>query len=593
MTGVKGMLHRTRLGRGLERAAALALLVLAVSLSLEALNPVLGAAGLVLTNVEAMALIALGLWSGSLLVARRWPTVPRGVGAPVAVWLGTLLISALLAGSHRSGALKFLGRMTAGVLVAWAAFDLGRTGDRRRHLVRAVAAGGLIVAMLGLAEALRVPQIDRFLALFREERTIAGESLRVSATLDYATIASMVLELCIPLILAWMLTGERRRSRALLGVGLALALAVQTLTLTRGGMIALLTALGFLAAWSLRAAPARRRVWMASGATMLGTLVLWAIVTLLNPVARYRLVSETDQSWYRIRYEAPATVTVGVGESVSVPVRVTNAGVRTWDAAGEHAFGLSYHLTRGDGELVAFEGPRAPLPHDLAPAEEALLYAIVAAPAVPGEFVVEWDMVHEGITWFSWEGQPSPRTRLMVSAAGDAAAESSDRGSADEGRRLDRGSAGAERQGRLWLWRVAGRMFVERPLFGVGPDGFRWLYGAHAGVEDADTRVHANNTYVEWLVDTGLIGFAAFLWMSWCLGRTTWPSTVDGKGDSEGAIWQAALFASLIGWYTHGVVDFFYEFTSTYLAFALVSGLALAGSDQSRPKGPICGSDST
>ena len=49
---------------------------------------------------------------------------------------------------------------------------------------------------------------------------------------------------------------------------------------------------------------------------------------------------------------------------------------------------------------------------------------------------------------------------------------------------------------------------------GVGPDNFRLLYGAYAGLPGADARTHSNNMYLEMLAGGGLRGGAAFGWLS-------------------------------------------------------------------------------
>jgi O-antigen ligase len=217
----------------------------------------------------------------------------------------------------------------------------------------------------------------------------------------------------------------------------------------------------------------------------------------------------------------------------------------------------------------------------------------VTALETTGYYVVQWDVVQEDVTWFGWEGQPPASTLLTVIGRAAGAADGVDLPSAAEEEQVSRSSTGSRERGRLWLWRLAGAMFMERPLFGVGPDGFRWQHGPHAGLADADERVHANNLYVEWLVDTGLVGFAAFLWMTWRLARAAWPSFDGDRGESEKRVWQAAVGASLTAWFVHGGVDFFYAFTPTYVAFALLCGLALAGSPGSGAKGRLCASDST
>jgi O-antigen ligase len=100
------------------------------------------------------------------------------------------------------------------------------------------------------------------------------------------------------------------------------------------------------------------------------------------------------------------------------------------------------------------------------------------------------------------------------------------------------------------------------------------MYGNYLNLSLWDTTIHANSIYFEWLADTGLIGLLAFLWLNWRLMRSAWQG-VQRQADPTLWIWQLALFASLITWFVHGVLDNFYEFAGTYVLFWLIAGLAV------------------
>lgn len=113
------------------------------------------------------------------------------------------------------------------------------------------------------------------------------------------------------------------------------------------------------------------------------------------------------------------------------------------------------------------------------------------------------------------------------------------------------------------------RMWLERPLFGVGPDNFRLLYGHYASLRTADPRIHSNNMYVELVAGTGLVGFAALLWLGLRSARAMHHAA---RAHALGYGIAAACLACAV----HGLVDSFLSFTGTYILIAVVFGLASA-----------------
>jgi tRNA (mo5U34)-methyltransferase len=100
-------------------------------------------------------------------------------------------------------------------------------------------------------------------------------------------------------------------------------------------------------------------------------------------------------------------------------VAVENTGAAVWRARGEPGTGrgaarLGSHLLRADETEVAWDFAFAALPHDVAPGERAELTLAVEVPGQPGEYVVELDLVLEGIGWFEEGGGSTLRLPLAV-----------------------------------------------------------------------------------------------------------------------------------------------------------------------------------
>jgi len=107
------------------------------------------------------------------------------------------------------------------------------------------------------------------------------------------------------------------------------------------------------------------------------------------------------------------------GEKVSIRFKVKNLGYSTWPAVGNQEG--RYQVNIGDRwlnadattEINGLDG-RTAMPADLAPGNEVELPLSITAPSNPGDYVVEIDMVHEGVTWFYERGARPLRLRVRV-----------------------------------------------------------------------------------------------------------------------------------------------------------------------------------
>jgi subtilisin family serine protease len=112
----------------------------------------------------------------------------------------------------------------------------------------------------------------------------------------------------------------------------------------------------------------------------------------------------------------PSTMTPG--QSGTYAVSFTNSGATTWTSGGANPYRLSYHWLDGScpGTTNAvWNGTRTALPGDIAPAAAvANLGASVTAPGSPGTYCFVFDLVREGVTWFSWKGAATKTKTVTV-----------------------------------------------------------------------------------------------------------------------------------------------------------------------------------
>ncbi|HUQ41835.1 MAG TPA: SpoIID/LytB domain-containing protein [Candidatus Limnocylindrales bacterium] len=138
--------------------------------------------------------------------------------------------------------------------------------------------------------------------------------------------------------------------------------------------------------------------WFSSGESPAGSFPL-------------RVTTELD-----VAYRSTTTpATMVPGAEVPVQIRLRNAGLSTWDAAGSHPVRLSYHWIDAGGTPVVWDGPRSALPFDVKPGQEILIAAAVRAPLGEGAYLLAWDMVQDGIGWFSGHAVPVRQDEISVS----------------------------------------------------------------------------------------------------------------------------------------------------------------------------------
>lgn len=109
---------------------------------------------------------------------------------------------------------------------------------------------------------------------------------------------------------------------------------------------------------------------------------------------------------------------MSAGQSETIRARVKNLSAHTWPCTGTATGGyfiqLGNHWRREDGSVVVTDDGRTILPRNLAPGEEAELQLPVHAPGRPGDYILELDMVEEGVTWFRERGSQAFARRVRV-----------------------------------------------------------------------------------------------------------------------------------------------------------------------------------
>jgi SAM-dependent methyltransferase len=106
---------------------------------------------------------------------------------------------------------------------------------------------------------------------------------------------------------------------------------------------------------------------------------------------------------------------------VTIRAKVKNSSGITWpalgDASGRYRIWLGNNWLDESGNLLVRDDGRTGLPKDLGPMEEVTLPLVFHAPREPGDYILEFDMVQEGVAWFKEKGSETKGVRVKVKGA--------------------------------------------------------------------------------------------------------------------------------------------------------------------------------
>ena len=542
------------------------LALLALVLPFELKYPLFSAGPFAVTNVEACMYLTITFWVTGWATGRcRYWT---SVHTIVAAWAVILILSGCLASDHTGEALKFALRGLGSCLLFFAASEFIGSPRSVALVASALLAGGCLSAAAAFAE-IWLPGAAGILESFKTEPSMSGSFLRASGTFQYANIASMYWEATLPMVLAsFTLWAGRRSSRQGWWGGLiALILLLEAIlqAASRAGiLIAALTLVSCFLLFRRSNHPARSL----SLAGLMGFFFLGIVHVATGEVLWLRLTTLDMSDWYRAGYDSfPRDVTLEAGSITRVPLTVWNQGRIVWRAQGRQAVEVTYHwLDASAGKILVWDGARSAIPLNVKPGTMLKSEPWVRAPGKPGLYTLQWDMLQENMTWFSVMG--SSMSMMKVTVLPSAAGKTADDGFPPIDLPLP------SQPKRIDLWRAAGRMGLQHPFLGVGPDNFRRLYGSYLQLQRFDDRIYANNLYFELFATVGLVGlsaFSAFLVAVFSKIGRTWRLATE----QEYKLVSAGIGIALAAYCIHGLVDYFLTFTPTYGLFWMLAGMAV------------------
>lgn len=136
--------------------------------------------------------------------------------------------------------------------------------------------------------------------------------------------------------------------------------------------------------------------------------------------------AHTASSFYKnisnqvhIEYKAEITskidsITAQKGQTVNVELRLVNEGSYIWDNSKGNPVYLSYHLLDKDGKIIKYDNERFAIPGVVPYKYFININPQIKVPDKSGTYILEFDIVREGITWFKDKGSKTLKIILNV-----------------------------------------------------------------------------------------------------------------------------------------------------------------------------------
>ncbi len=133
--------------------------------------------------------------------------------------------------------------------------------------------------------------------------------------------------------------------------------------------------------------------------------------------------------------------------------------------------------------------------------------------------------------------------------------------------------------GRLAIWANTLKMFKDHPVLGVGKGNFKIMYPFYAASVTKDPGFRpevqpreAHNDYVQFLAETGTLGFLSFLLIVFIIARRVWIS-IAGKNEIHSMLLIVTLAFSIIAILVEASLDFPFELPVSLAFLWLFTGL--------------------
>jgi SAM-dependent methyltransferase len=115
-----------------------------------------------------------------------------------------------------------------------------------------------------------------------------------------------------------------------------------------------------------------------------------------------------------LRIEAEAPAIASAGATVPLAMLLTNVSPHTWHQTRIGPIRLGNHWLSPDGRMLIQDDGRTALPEGIEPRTPLRVTVEATAPRDSGDYILECDLVHEGVSWFGDKGSTTWRHAVHV-----------------------------------------------------------------------------------------------------------------------------------------------------------------------------------
>lgn len=102
------------------------------------------------------------------------------------------------------------------------------------------------------------------------------------------------------------------------------------------------------------------------------------------------------------------------GERIEILFKIKNLGRAVWSLTEKNPCLLSYHLLDENGKVIIYDNRRFSFPQNVVPGQTLEMKIGIISPLEKGQYILEFDIVREGISWFKDYGCETSKILLEV-----------------------------------------------------------------------------------------------------------------------------------------------------------------------------------